>query len=297
MRVVDGAKGLDDGLRDRSRDRGALVLGCWLSRRHNSTSRLTEGISLPDSGKSPDSEDPPVWEMIARVGLGLAQWVSNHSDEIEAFVVWGRVNRACDATALYAPPGPAWHHISQAEGANDSSKDLESLILSLYGAGGIGHDALRDEILSAPLLKSRKREVAEVLDSLAEARHYVTICGALPLVEGLLAEAYGKWKKHPSSYPLTARLSKADAFTPEEESLLLLNQSAFKMLRTGIPKVWKSHPAKPGKTTTALNRNVALHGTGRGWDTRENAIKAVLLMAAAARIAEPLLAPRSVPRG
>ena len=42
-----------------------------------------------------------------------------------------------------------------------------------------------------------------------------------------------------------------------------------------------------------LRRHLALHGTASGWNTRDNAVRAVLLLAAAARVAEPLLAPRS----
>jgi hypothetical protein len=69
----------------------------------------------------------------------------------------------------------------------------------------------------------------------------------------------------------------------------MLKWSAVKMVLRGIDEVWKSASPRVGGP---LNRNLALHGTGREWDTPENAVRAVLLVAAAAQVAEPLLAPR-----
>lgn len=63
------------------------------------------------------------------------------------------------------------------------------------------------------------------------------------------------------------------------------------MVVDAIGTAWKSGPARVGAIESDLNRHRALHGTASGWDTAENATYAVLLLAAAARIAGPLLQP------
>jgi len=121
----------------------------------------------------------------------------------------------------------------------------------------------------------------------------VTICGTLPLVEGTLAAAYGKWQNNVGEYPLTDRLKTHGALTSEEEAELLMNASAIHMLEAALPDVWRRRTRhRPGAVVVELRRHLALHGTASGWDTRENAVRSVLLLAAAARVAAPLLAPR-----
>lgn len=132
----------------------------------------------------------------------VLDWVAQHQQELEALSVWGAAQRACRTTCLYAPLAPAaWSHLAEAERRGENPETLAALILKAYGPGGDAHDALQAELRSAPLLQNRRRELDEVLDSLVDARHYVTICGALPLVEGVLAGAYGNWQRHPSGYP------------------------------------------------------------------------------------------------
>jgi hypothetical protein len=239
-----------------------------------------------DLGKPGDNRS--LWDALHAAG----RWVVEHREEIELFGLWGNVVRACDETRLYAPASGAWHQIADAtrDGANETA--LTTLFIELYGPGGPAHQSLCEELDSAALLRARKREVGEVLASLADGRNYVTICGALPMVEGLLADAYGKWQRRLSDYPLWDRLDTAGALTPEEEAEILLNSSALGMVEASIPEVWKSGRIDPGSVTAELNRHLILHGTGRGWDTRENAIRTVLLLAAVARVAGPLLGPR-----
>jgi hypothetical protein len=220
----------------------------------------------------------------------VARWYEAHKDEIQAFVVWNTVKDACKDTGLYAPVAPAWQRIADAEKAGSTTAEMEALILSLYGPGGEAHDALRDELLTADLLNPRQREVEEVLDSLADGRNYVATCGALPLVEFVLSAAAGKWRE-PRDYELRKRLH--EPLSADDEGELLIHYAAVEMLSRAIPEVWKDtrHPA-PGAITTELNRHLVLHGTGVGWDNPDNAVRAVLLLAAAARVAEPLLGPR-----
>lgn len=108
----------------------------------------------------------------------------------------------------------------------------------------------------------------------------------------MLATAHGRWKPRLSDYPLLDRLETADGLAPDEQIELLLNGSALQMLESAIPELWKNGRMRPGAITAELNRHFVLHGTARGWDTRENAVRAVLLVAATARVAGPLLGPR-----
>lgn len=237
---------------------------------------------------SASSDSPSLWDLLQAAG----RWLAEHREEIEAFGMWGSVMAACERTALYVPEDAAWRRIAEAahDGADEAA--LETLILGLYAPGGSAHESLCEELRSAPLLLTRAREVNEVLASLADERHYVTVCGALPLVEGVLAAAHGKGKSRLSDYPLFDRLDAVGTLTPDEEAELLLNGSSLQMLERSIPEVWRNGRMQPGAVTAEFNRHFILHGTARGWDTRENAVRAVLLVAAAARVAGPLLGPR-----
>jgi hypothetical protein len=186
----------------------------------------------------------------------------------------------------------AWRCIEEAALRGlDSPSEYETLIFSLYSPTGIGHSSLRLELAESPALRDRQRETGQVLDSLADGRHYVTVCGALPLVEYVLSSADGKWTQ-PGRYQLDARLDEPGAMDPESEALLLVEAAAVEMVRQEIPRIWKSGPHHVGRTSGELNRHLALHGTGVGWDDAGNAVRSILLLAATARVAGPMLAPR-----
>jgi hypothetical protein len=106
--------------------------------------------------------------------------------------------------------------------------------------------------------------------------------------------AYGKWKGHPGDYPLLDRLfGREGGLDDSDETDLLFDNSAVEMLDQALRKLWKRRKVRPGTVTDELNRHRVMHGTAHGWDTRENAVRAVLLVAAAARVAGPLLGPRT----
>jgi hypothetical protein len=241
---------------------------------------------------SPTNEpQPSTWEILRDAAIALGRWWKDHEEEIQAFGLWGSVGVACDETHLYAPPHrPGWDRISEAHDDTDRA-GMEALILMLYGPGGDAHDALRRELLDTDILKPRRREAEEVLASLADGRYYVTICGALPLVEYVLAQAAGKWKQ-PEKYGLKERFNKFETSIEDMEIEVLLYAAAAEMLTWTILEWWESRKPPTGRTDE-LNRQWVLHGTGAGWDTRENAIRAVMLVAAAARVAKPLLSPSS----
>jgi hypothetical protein len=269
-----------------------------------SGARRTSALCLPkfrgsaigcDTGwrVSNDGEPSPGNGEFSLAGLlrSVLAWADRNRETIAGFLIWGAVERACERTRLYAPADlDAWKRITEAE--SEGTPPLEALILNLYGPGGVAHETLVEELTRAPLLASRRREVDEVLASLDDGRYYVTICGALPLVEGVLATAYGKWQKRVDDYPLTDRLDTHGDLTPDEEAELVLNVSAIHMLDSALPEVWRSGAHRVGAIVVELRRHLALHGTASGWDTRENAVRSVLLLAAAARVSEPLLAPR-----
>jgi hypothetical protein len=220
------------------------------------------------------------------------RWAKEHQRELEAFGTWGLVRRACEQTGLYAPPAPVWPKIADAARRGDDAASLTALILSSYGPSGGAHDALRGELRSAPLLQDRMREINEVLESLEDGRYYVTICGALPLIEGVLASAHGNWQKHLGAYPLSERLDESGALSADAEAELILHASAIDIVFGAIRTTWKSGDhRKVGAVRADLNRHRALHGTARGWDSVENATYSLLLLAAAARIAGLLLQP------
>jgi hypothetical protein len=239
-----------------------------------------------------DDQERPLPDLLFELALRAGEWIRKNEDVIRSVAVWMGVRRACEATRLYAPPSPAWTEISDAVQAGAGTEAIESVILAAYAPGGVGHEALASELRAAPLLQTRAQEIDDVLASFSDGRFYLTICGTLPLVEGLLADAYGKWAKRITDYPIEARLDEVGALTTEEEAELLINESAVTMVTTGMPEVWKSLRMTAGAHADELNRHWALHGSARGWNTVENATRAVLLLAAAARIAEPLLAPR-----
>ena len=72
---------------------------------------------------------------------------------------------------------------------------------------------------------------------------------------------------------------------------LLLNKSALDMAMNAADGIWRHRRHGAGTSTTELNRNIALRGTGYGWHTQQNAVRSVLLLAAMARVAGPLLGP------
>ncbi len=234
--------------------------------------------------------------MWQRIGAGLtaaADWISQHQDELHFLGVWANVGEACRKARLYAPIDlEAWQQIQDLTHRDPPARcaEYEALIVSLYGPGGVGWDSLRCELGVSALLSDRQREVEEVLASLADGRNYITVCGALPLVEYVLAKAAGKWND-PSRHPLAARLDEPGAISPDDEAGLLIDAAGVTMVLTEIPELWKPGRHSVGAVSDKLNRHFILHGTGTGWNDTSNATRAVLLLAAAARVAGPLLAP------
>jgi hypothetical protein len=222
-----------------------------------------------------------------------AEWVRGHEAEIRVFAIWGAVGRAGEEARLYVPfHAEAWQQIDelQRQAEPESEPDYVALIVRLYGPGGVAYDALRDELRSAELLQDRVREVDEVLESLQDGRYFVTICGALPLVEYVLSSAAGKWndpREHLKE--LEARLNESAS----EYLDVLLEATAVEMVLGEVPEIWKDGRQNIGAINDRLNRHRALHGTARGWDDVANATRALLLLAAVARIAGRVLRPPS----
>src|SRR4051812_19686559 len=110
-----------------------------------------------------DSNTPPTfWDQLTTSARALAGWLDEHQDGIQAFGTWGTVNKACRLARLYAPrDDAAWNEISDAVRARGSvnAADCEEIIISTNRPGGVGYDALRQELLDAPLLHERQREV------------------------------------------------------------------------------------------------------------------------------------------
>lgn len=236
------------------------------------------------------------WQSFLAFLDSAADWVRRHEAEIRAVGVWAAVGRAGRKARLYVPfHAEAWQQIEEAqrESGPEAEPDYAALIVSLYGPGGVAHDALRDELRSAELLRDRVREVDEVLESLADGRYFVTICGALPLVEYVLSRAAGKWndpRKHLKE--LEARL---DQPASDVQLDVLLEATAVEMVLDEVPEIWKDGRQNIGAINDRLNRHLALHGTARGWDDVANATRAILLLAAVARVAGPLLRPPTDP--
>ncbi|MEK6273078.1 MAG: hypothetical protein AABM42_10595 [Actinomycetota bacterium] len=232
------------------------------------------------------------WEQLSAAARAFGKWVDEHQHEIRAFGIWGTVSSACRESRLYAPMhSEAWLEIVEAVHGDDrpDPPDYERIIISAYQPGSVGFEALPDELLDAPLLRDRLREVAEVLDSLADGRNYVAVCGALPLIEYVISKAAGKWN-HPQKHvaELKRRLHDDEI---DGDDAILLEFAAVEMILEEIPNVWKAGRQQVGAIVGALNRQYALHGAGLGWDDSTNATRAVLLLAAAARVADPLFKP------
>jgi hypothetical protein len=241
--------------------------------------------------------EPTFWQQLAAGARAFGKWLDEHRDELRAWGIWSAVSTACRSARLYAPMHrEAWLEIAAAthrdEGADPP--DYEAIIISTYGPGGVGFDALRQELLAAPLLRDRQRAVGEVIDSLADGRNYVAICGALPLIEGVIGTAAGKWN-HPHKHvaELKRRLHANDIDGDDE---ILLEYAAVQMVLKEIPNVWKDERQQVGALVDELNRQYALHGTGVGWDDATNATRAVLLLAASARVAGALFKPPAAQR-
>ncbi len=166
---------------------------------------------------------------------------------------------------------------------------MADLITSTYAPGGSGFDALEEALTSADLLQPRESEVAEVIASLVDGRHYVTVCGALPLVEFALATAAGKWRDARAYDTSRVWDSYLDDLSAEQLEALFLEATAVEMVVNVLPGLWANRRLDVGELAQDLNRHSALHGTGVGWDTQTNAMRAVLLLAATARVAVPLL--------
>lgn len=214
------------------------------------------------------------------------EWVQSHRPEIEGFVTWGVVATAGRQARLYVPlDADAWRTIADLPNPErDAEINREQQITTLYGPGGAAFATLRRELLDAPSLAPRRHEVAEVLDSLADRRYFIAVCGALPLVEYLLSVHAGRWGDPQKRLnELRDRLDDLPVTTDAQASLLV-EMTAVEMLLSEVPAVWERGPQRIGAITDKLNRHTALHGSARGWDERTNATRAVLLLAATAKV-------------
>lgn len=242
----------------------------------------------------PSSGDSSAWQWLGGALHAVIGWVDRNEHTLQALAFWGAISEACEKTQLYVPRQmEAWAEIAKAcEG--EPAKELREMILSLYGPGGVGHDALRAELDAAPLLRERHQEVSEIVVSIADGRYYVAICGALPLIEGALMSARGSWKAVDDvKDELVESAYESGKLTSDEIADLLGAAGAVSMVLHEVPTIWKPRPHKVGAVREELNRHFIAHGTGTGWATRPNAIRATLLLAAVARVAGPLLRPRA----
>jgi hypothetical protein len=236
------------------------------------------------------TEPGRAWEKLFDFLNAAGKWIAEHQAEIEALASWSVVYEIGTDARLYVPAeSTSWKEMvarSRAAEAAGETLDAEALVVSLYSPGTPGHRALCDELLVAPLLADRRREVQEVLASVADERYYVAVCGALPLVEFVLSRPSGRWKdpvKH------LARLQKRMHEPGADDDLdLFIDATAVEMLLVEIPEIWKGRGHVVGAINNKLNRNLALHGSARGWDDQANAVRSVLLLAAAARVASAL---------
>jgi hypothetical protein len=218
----------------------------------------------------------------------VADWLREHEPEIITLGQWSSIGIACEESGLYTPPhDEAWEAITKE--INSRNLDVADLIISLYAPSGPAFASLRDELLCAPVLKSRRAQLAQVLDSLVERCYYLTICSVLPLIEYVISAAAGKWRQ-PDKHDLEARLE-ADDFTDDEQDALFADMAAVLVFTRSIPEIWESRSPPKGGETADLNRQLALHGNAYGWDTVHNAMRAVLLLAATVRAAPLLLTP------
>lgn len=180
------------------------------------------------------------WDRLSAAAQEFGKWIDEHQDEIRALGIWGTVSSACREGRLYAPMhAEAWLEIVEAVHGDDCANppDYEGIIISAYQPGGVGFAALRDELLEAPLLRDRHREVGEVLDSLTDGRNYVAVCGALPLIEYVISTAAGKWN-HPQKHlaELKRRLHEEEI---DGDVTILLEYAAVQMVLEEVPNVWK----------------------------------------------------------
>lgn len=225
--------------------------------------------------------------------VSAAKWAHEHEGEINAFVTWGVVSRAGRESGLYVPmDGPTWNKIESAA-SNREDPDLEQIILSSFSPGGIGYDSLVSELRSADPLQRRDSDLEEVLASIEDSRFFVTICGALPLVEFVLSSAAGSWndpRKHLEE--INRRLS--ETLASEIEAELIIESSALEMVRSEIPEIWRDGRQNIGAIEEKLNRHRVLHGATSGWAVAANATRSLLLLAAAAKVSKSLLGPSPV---
>jgi hypothetical protein len=228
---------------------------------------------------------PTLWERLGEFATRAGAWIVEHREEIEAFAAWGTINTACTEAKLYAPlQGEAWAHLQPALRAPGA--DPAAVILATYGPDGVGFPALRAELAASDLLADRRVETDEVVLSLMDGRYYVCACGALPLIEYVISKAAGKWNA-PDKHVAVAR-SRLHHDEISDHSRLLLDSAAVQMVLEVIPDVWADSPQQVGAVVAELRRHWVLHGTGRGWDNAANATRALLLLAACARVADAL---------
>lgn len=234
------------------------------------------------------------WKWLSQTADAMGQWLLEHEGELRALSAWGTVTTACRRARLYAPlDRGAWDEIIDASRhTGTDGPDYNSIIISAYRPGTSGFDALEAELLDSPLLGDRRREVEEVIASLTDDRNYVAICGALPLVEYVISKAAGKWN-HPDKHvaKLRRRMHREEM---DGSSEALVELAATRMILDEIPNVWKSGPQRVGAIVDELNRQYVLHGSARGWDGPANATRASLLLAAVARVSDPLFKQRSL---
>lgn len=224
--------------------------------------------------------------------VSAAEWIRDNQDEVKGFITWGVVNHAGSESHLYVPlDATTWKAIESAR-SGDETPDFERIILSAYGPEGSGYDSLVAELKNSDLLQVRSADLEEILASVEDRRYFVAICGTLPLVEYVLSAAAGKWsdpRKHLEE--MKRRLNETLASDLETE--LLLEHSALEMVLSEIPGIWSNGKQDIGAIEEKLNRHRALHGTTSGWADADNATRALLLLAAAAKVAKSLLSPAS----
>jgi hypothetical protein len=239
------------------------------------------------------SGSPSVGQWLGDALRSVTGWVERHQSTLEVMALWGAIAEVVERTQLYVPRGiEAWLEIMVAcERVPD--EELREVVLGLYAPGGVGHDALCTELDAAPLLSERRQEVSEVIASVRDERYYVAICGVLPLIEGVLMSARGKWiRMDKVNRELEDAACESGKLTPDELSDLLGAAGAVSMVLHDVPAVWKDSTHTVGAVREELRRHFVAHGTATGWATRLNAVRAMLLLAASARVAGPLLAPR-----
>lgn len=200
---------------------------------------------------------------------------------LEGVRAWDEVVEIAFQEGFFLPYSLVDHELIERQQSGADSEELVRILVEGFSPGGRLFPLIENAFETSPALAERLVEAQEVIEAFKGGKYYLTVCGAIPLIEYILHQNAGGWKSGMDDY--LSFLPRTMNDFEQIEDYTIIDYKSFDIAERLLSKLWKrgSHKVHINED---LRRHRILHGTAYGWNTKENGIRILLLVVATSTI-------------